>query len=210
MFNEFGFVTPKQERAKKAIDDIELAIELLSKNFNLEGITARDISDRSGYALGTIFHHFKKLDKIFIYLFLARRKRAYEKVIEIMEKHPSDQPLIVLLSDVINFLMDEMLRVDRKNFIFTVRLLLNRSKNPQLMNTQIDVLIPYWMNANQQDKTNTVLNYSEDELRLRLRAIQSIVRSPFLEENALAGTAKHREMSLNLALQIFSQPPCSE
>jgi len=205
MFNEFGFVTPKQERAKKAIDDIEQAIELLSKNVNLDGITARDISDRSGYALGTIFHHFKKLDHIFVYLFLARRKRAYEKVIEIIEKHPSDQPLIVLLSDVINFLMDEMLRVDRKKFIFTVRQLLNRSKNPQLMNTQIDVLIPYWMNASQQDKTNTILNYSEDELRLRLRAIQSIVRSPFLEENAIAGTAEHREISFKLGLQIFSK-----
>jgi hypothetical protein len=75
-----------------------------------------------------------------------------------------------------------------------------------LINLEADILIPHWMNASQRDETNTIFNFNEDELRLRLRAIQAIARSPFFENDAIAGTAQHKEIAFNLFMQIFMAP----
>jgi len=209
-FTEFEFKIPKQERSKKTIDDIERAIEILAKKItNLKDITTRDISERSGYALGTLYHHFNNQEDLFVYLFLIRRQRAYQDVIEVMKKHPSDQPLSVLVAGVIDCFMEQLSRPNRKHLLFTMRQLLKRSKNPELINKQADVLIPYWMDANKRDKTNTILKYSEKELGLRFRAIQTIIRSPFFESDEMAGSSEHREEAINLAIQLLSTPPPS-
>jgi len=202
-FEEFGFKAPKQQRGIKAIDDILQSLEVLPQSEGFTKVTTQDISDRSGYAVGTIFHHFRKLDNIFIYLFLIRRKKAILNIANIINKHPADQPLSVLMSHLVYGFIDEFSKVNRKKLIFVVNQFFKRTKYPMLINLEGDILIPLWMNASQRDETNTIFNFNEDELRLRLRAIQAIARSPFFENDAIAGTAQHKKIAFNLFMQIF-------
>jgi AcrR family transcriptional regulator len=205
-FDEFEFKTPRQQRAKKALSDISESLEKLSKSGDLADLKSRGLSTHSGYAIGTIFHYFKKFDDVFVYIYLIRRRAALTSLGEIINNHPPQQNLSVLLNNVLNFFIDELLRPNRKTLLFVVSQFLKRTKNPQLINMEADVLIPLWMNASQRDKTGTIFSFSESEFRLRFRAMQSVVRSPFFEEDLIAGTDKHKELAFNIFMRLFTAP----
>ena len=210
-FDEFGFKTPKQQRTIKTIEDIAKALELISQSEEFATLSTRDLSDRSGYALGTIFHHFDKFDDIFVYVFLVRRRKALLNFEDIINQHPSDQPLSVLADSVVTCIIDELSKRPRKMLLFFINKFLRSTKHPELINIEADLLIPAWTKASQRDKTNTIYNFSENELGLRLRALQAITRSPFFEDNPIAGTAEHKAIAFSLFMQIFtaSQPVAS-
>ena len=205
-FDEFEFKTPKQLRTKKAIDDIVESIEILSQSHDLKKISTRDLSKRSGYALGSIYAIFNKFDDIFIYVFLARRRKLISKLADFINNHPADQPLHVLVSILLNEFIDELSRPHRTTLLFVMSQFLKRTKNPQLINIEADWIIPLWINASLRDKTNTFYNFSENELKLKLRAVQSMVRSPFFEDIALAGTEEHKEIVFNHFMRLFIAP----
>lgn len=203
-FEEFGFKKPKQQRTIKTIEDITNALELLSQSEDFAKLTTRDLSDRSGYALGTIFHHFDKFDNVFVYVFLARRRKALLNFEDIINQHPSDQPLSVLADSVLTCIIDELSKPPRKILLFLISKFLRSTKHPELINIEADLLIPAWTKASQRDKTNTIYNFSVNELGLRLRALQAITRSPFFEDNPIAGKAEHKAIAFTLFMQIFT------
>jgi len=215
-FEEFGFKTPKQERSKRTIEDIKQAIEELARaevlfgTGELEAISTRDLADHSGHAIGTIFHHFKKFDDIYVYVFMRRRSKSISKVAAIINQHPADQPLSVLTRNVVNTMIGELSRPPRKVLIFFMNLYLMQAKIKTLLNPETDVLIPLWINAGQRNNTQTFLKLNEDELRLRIRTIHSMTMMPFFEDDPIAGTPAHIEMAVNIANQLFSVPDLSE
>jgi AcrR family transcriptional regulator len=206
-FDEFEFKTPSQQRTKKALADIVESIEVLSQSGDLENLKTRELSTHSGYALGTIFHHFRSFDDVFVYIFLSRRKKGHLRIAEIINNHSPHEDLSVLAGHVLNCFMDELSRPNRKTLLFVMGQFLKRTKNPQLINMDADVLIPIWMSACQRDKTNTIFKFSENEIRLRFRAIQSVVRSPFFEDDVIAGTAEHKEMAFSIFMRLFTKLP---
>lgn len=203
-FDELEIKKPTQERVKKALADIVESIEVLSQSGDLASLKTRELSARSGYALGTIFHHFKKLDDIFVYVLFVRQKKAIASIAEIINRHPADQPLSTLANNVLNGFIQELSRPSRKQLIFVMNQFLKRTKNPQHIIMEADVLIPVWIEASQRDTTNTIFKFSENELRSRFRAIQSVVRSPFFEDDVIAGTEEHKEIALNIFMKLFS------
>lgn len=203
-FDEFEFKTPTQLRAKKALSDIVSSVEILSQSEDLEKLKIRDLTARSGYSLGAISHHFNSFNDIFIYVFLVRRKQAILKAVKIINEHPSDQPLSVLVSNMLNYFIYELSRPNRKTLLFVMGKFFKHSDNPQLINMELDATIPAWINVSQRDQTNTFSNFSENELRFRLRSIQGFVRSPFLENNDISGTEEHKKIALDIFMRLFT------
>jgi len=205
-FNEFEFNTPKQHRAIKTINDIIQSLETLSQDSDIQDISTRQLSKHSGYAVGTIFHHFKKLDDIFVYAFLIRQKRIMSKATLIITNHPTDHDLCTLICNLLKSTMNELSKPRRQTLIFLMNQFNRRTKYPQLCNLEADILIPIWKIASQQDKTHTIFNFSENELRLKIRALQAIIRSPFFEDSPMAGTAEHKSLALNNIMRLFAAP----
>jgi len=205
-FEEFGFKEPKQQRAIKTIDEIILAMEELNRSGDLEKISARELSAHSGVSVGSIFHHFKTLENIYIYIFLIRRRKGMENIAHLISQHASDQPLRILMSHLVKSSIGDISRPPRKILRYVIHHYLKIAKVKTLINNEMDSLIPLWINICAQDKTNTFHNFNINELTLRIHAIHSIVWSPFLEDDPIAGTDEHVEMATNLAMQLFSAP----
>lgn len=205
-FEEFDFHTPEQLRAKNALKDIAQSIEKLAQSGELKDIKSRNLSDKSGYAKSTIFHHFKKFDDIFTYVFLVRRRKAILIVAELINQHPADAPLSALLANMLKLTFEQLNAPPRQALLFVMAKFLKNTQNPQLINLESDIFIPAWIAAANRDKTNTFVKLNERELRLRLRALQAITRSPFFEDSAMAGTSEHYEIAYSIAMKILSAP----
>jgi len=125
---------------------------------------------------------------------------------EMINKHPADAPLSVLLEMVVKRSIKELNVPPRKALLFVLKKVLKNTENLQLINISADAVIPVWMAAANRDKTNTIFKFNEQELRLRVRALQAVIRSPFFEDSAMAGTSEHSEIAYSLAMNIFSAP----
>jgi len=205
-FKELNFRIPEQERAKKTLEDIEDTFTKLTISGELQDITSREFSDKAGYAQSTLFHHFNKFDDIFSYMFLVKRRRLTLSMVELMNKHPENAPLSVLVASIVKLAIKQCNLPPRKALLFVVSKFLKSTKNPELINIEGDRFIPVWMAVANRDQTNTFVKFTESEFRLRIRAFTAVIRSPFFEGSAMAGTSEHAEIAYSLAMNIFSAP----
>ena len=206
-FDEFNFSAPKKNRSSlKTMEDIVLAAEVLAKSSEISESTVQNLADKAGYAKSTIFHHFKKFDDVFIYVFLIRRRKALLSIAELINQHPADAPLSVLVTNMLNLFFQQLNAPPRKVLLFILAKFFKHTKNPHLINLEADIFIPAWIFAVSRDNTNTFVKFNEVELRLRLRALQAVVRSPFFEDSAMAGTSEHFDVAYNIAMNVLNAP----
>ena len=62
--------TPSQERSAKAVKAIMQAARELIEADASKSPTSRELVEKSGYSMGTIYRYFEKIDDLFVYLFI--------------------------------------------------------------------------------------------------------------------------------------------
>ena len=81
---DINFAEPKQDRAKKTLDDLlETALELVNEG-EIELLTSRTLSKKSGYSLGTLNKRLNSVDKIFLWAIKQGQQKHLEKISKIL------------------------------------------------------------------------------------------------------------------------------
>lgn len=194
-----------QKRANDAIDSILEAALILAQQGRPELMSARQLSEQSGYSTGSIYHYFEKIDDVFIAIFMKRRRAAFNALISMVDNFPDDGGLKRLCAMMINFMMDEWCKVHPKVLRLVLRQFFKRAREPENINAIVDVLIAPIMRAVERDTTGELPHHmSEKDLRIQLRAVQAMVRSPFFEGDLNAGTEWHRNIVISGTVRLFS------
>ena len=190
--------------SKKSQEAILLAGEklLLSGNVNL--INAENLSKHSGYSIGNIYHHFKSLDQVFIKIFLKKRLDIFLELADEINKFPKNKSCEELCKILVNKSFERANKLKIKVLQYIFKIMLTKSEEPEKINLIIDVLIEPLIECRKRNKTNSFREIENDEMQLLLRSLQAFIRSPFLENQSIAGTALHRELTLNLCQKLFS------
>ena len=190
--------------SKKSQEAIILAGEklLLSGNVNL--INAENLSKQSGYSIGNIYHHFKSLDQVFIKIFLKKRLDIFLELVDEINKFPKNKSCEELCKILVNKSFERANKLKIKVLQYIFKIMLTKSEQPEKINLIIDALIEPLIECRKRNKTNSFREIEEDEMRLLLRSLQAFIRSPFLENQSIAGTALHKELTLNLCQKLFS------
>ena len=191
--------------SKKSQEAILLAGEklLLSGNVNL--INAENLSKHSGYSIGNIYHHFKSLDQVFIKIFLKKRLDIFLELVDEINKFPKNKSCEELCKILVNKSFERANKLKIKVLQYIFKIMLTRSEEPEKINLIIDVLIEPLIECRKRNKTNSFREIEEDEMRLLLRSLQAFIRSPFLENQSIAGTNQHKELTLGLCLRLLSK-----
>lgn len=196
---------PKQDRSQKAVESIvQAAKELLDANPTATP-TTRDLVKKSGYSMGTIFRYFEKIDDLFVYLFLQKHKKEVARVIHRLQEFPPEENIDSFIQLFIETSLDNWTRhgASIKRNQFVIRLYLRRSKEPELINTLLDEFIPVFLDIQKKNTTGTLKVMDEHECRLALRAATAIMRSPFIENQPIAGTDIHYQYAQSMLIRLF-------
>jgi len=190
--------------SKKSQEAILLAGEklLLSGNINL--ISAENLSKYSGYSVGNIYHQFKNLDQVFINIFLRKRLEIFLELVDQINKFPKNKSCDELCKILINKSFEKSNKLKIKITQYLFKIMLTKSEEPEKLNLIIDVLIEPLIECRKRNKTNSFREIEEDEMRLLLRSLQAFIKSPFLENQSIAGSDLHKELTLNLCQRLFS------
>ena len=197
---------PIQQRSEQAIENIfEAARALVAKNEPGQ-LSARNLAERSGYSVGSIYRYFEKIDDVFTHIFISRRKRVCQQLVEKIDSLPSTGTATLMLEMIVDHSMASWGAHSYSVIKMLSRQFFKRAKEPEQFSKVIDVLIPSLIALQRRNVTNTIKQLSEFELQLFLRAIQAAVRSPFLEGDPKAGTPEHRAIVFNIGLGLFVLP----
>ncbi len=190
-------------KSATAIDAVDAAVVSLMTRDEFSVPTARQISKRSGYSVGTIFNYFKNMDGVFVHVFLKKQASVLRGVIDVIEKHPVDQTGTVLIESLVACLFKEPQIRTPALVRFFVRHFFKTASRPEQFNTAIDALIEPLILARLRDTTGTFPVMEAEELGLLLRAMQAIMRAPLFEQSPFFGTAEHQRLTRDICLRLF-------
>lgn len=194
---------PSQQRSEKAIENIfEAARALVAKNEPSQ-LSARNLAERSGYSVGSIYRYFEKIDDVFTHIFISRRKRVCMQLVEKIQIFPTTGTGDQMLNMIIDHSMSSWGSHSFAVIKMLSRHFFKRAKEPEQFSKVIDVLIPSLIALERRNTTNTIKRLNEFEIQISLRAIQAAVRSPFLEGDPRAGGAEHRTIVFNIGSALF-------
>ena len=132
-------------------------------------LNAREISERSGYSIGNIYHYFEKIDDIFIHLLLKRRKKHQNYLIDFINDFNPEHGVQALTESIVDSTLKQLKSANPKILQFALKKLLNKSKTPWDIDSTIDVLIEPLIEARKRDQTQSFRVVESFELHLILR-----------------------------------------
>ena len=203
-FERKWHVEAKQKRGADAIRTISEAATLLAKDGRPELLTTRNLSEISGYSTGTIYRYFRRFEDIFVNVFLQRRTQAIDKIVLLIEDHPPAQEARFLVASIIERSILELARPHPKVLQWVLRQFFKHAREPEKLNVVMDRLILPLMVAVERDQTASFRPLSEVELRLVLRGIQAMIRSPFFEQDPIQGTPEHIQFVTQEAVRLLT------
>lgn len=197
--------TPDQQRSARTVDEILQSASSLSDEGLAELLSARAVSAKSGYSVGTIYRYFEKIDDVFLELLLRRRKKALKFIAQLVDSHNPKEPLIKLITTLTHMMIDEWSSKNPKIIQLVIRQYFKRSKAPEMYNAILDDLIPSFMAAQVRDQSGTFKVMSIEEMRLTVRVLQMAIRNPFFEGGNFAGTPEHRRFVIDMGVKLLGR-----
>lgn len=192
----------KQKTSSEIYDSIG---ELIIKD-NPELLTITNISKRSGYSIGNIYHHFQNIDEV-IDKFVSDR---IEKRAQIITDLIKNAPPSITASKFIKSLNDENFdlmnnRLPKKIFLLLMRKVLDKpdiQKKFSEISISQAAAIEEMINRNE---TDTYKKLTSDEIELAVLMSANAVRTPILLNHKLALSKHHKELSLSILLAFFAK-----
>lgn len=190
----------RSESALKAI--VESADSIMEVN-DPSLLNARQLSAKSGYSIGTLYYYLNKAEDAFILMIIKRREKQFSELSTIINQFPPDKPIRELVETIINSSFTEYNRMNQKSFFLVFRMILKFSKNPLAFDDALINLVEPLVRAQNRNTTNTFRTVDSDELLMLLKTCFAMIRRPFLEQNQLAGSAKHRELAIDTMVRLL-------
>ena len=197
--------SPEQDRSEKAIEAIFETATKLAISGDAKLLNIRELSERSGYSVGNIYHYFSKIDDLFSYVFNKRREKVHAAFgNSIRSSSPS-----ATVNDIFSKLVDDSFDIWKqphpKLLNKMLRHYLKTAKEPEKFHAIADLLVPSFLDMMQKNTSATFRQIDENELRILLRMTQQAIGAPFMEQDPIAGTAEHRKIAIESCCKLFEK-----
>lgn len=184
-----------QDRSELAVQNILEAADAAFDEHDPSNLNARKLAAKAGYSVGTLYYYLSKAEDAFILMIIKRREKQFQKLAAMIEAFPADQPLPALIATMIDSSFEEYNRMNHRSFFLVFRMILKFSKNPLAFDDALTILVAPLLAAQQRDTTGTFRQTDADELLMLLKTCFAMIRRPFLEQNAMAGSDRHRALA---------------
>ena len=190
-------------KSKFSVKNILESADSIFDEGNSADFTARNLSERSGYSVGAIYHHFQKAEHAFILMLFSRRERRLNQLIDIINQFPEDRPLNHLIELLVDTAFSELNRLNRKTFILIARMAIKFSKDHLSFDNSLSILADPYIAARERNTTGTFRHIEHDDLIMLFRLCAISLRQPFLTQDPIAGTQKHRDFVVDTMMRLF-------
>jgi AcrR family transcriptional regulator len=189
-------------RARTNKDVFQSIITFFQTN-DPEDITITEISKKSGYSIGNLYHHFKNTDGIFKEFIKDNFRQNVNLQIKMLGEIKPDLEATRIIQFMINSNFDNVLKKKRKAIFYIFkRFFVEQTFANELTNINLESAdaILNMINANE---TKTFKKLNREEIELNIIMISAMFIRPILIDHKLAFTQYHKKQILDSAIALY-------
>jgi hypothetical protein len=203
--SEIPFAESKQDRSQKTLEEILQAAEQIVEQADPTLFTSRVLSQKSGYALGTLVRRLNSIENVFLWAIKKGRDQRFAKFAIGITQVNKDTPIQSFAEIVVDEAFANFQQVNPK----VIRFFENRfTKINGLMPdyfAYMDVLAEPYLAVASKNTTGTFRKMSKNEATLILRQLCLLSERPFVEGNPIAGTDEHRQIAIDTIIRLLGK-----
>ena len=195
----------RQERARKTLEDILQAAEEIVEEGDESALDARNLSRKSGYALGSLVNRLGAIENVFLYA-IAKARTGHIKEIANKLKSLGVKATCREVSETIA--NESILRIKKVNpavIRFYEKRALARAGSPAEVYCYTDEIIDPLLDLIDINKTQSFRKLSRCEAKYVCRAMFLFVDRPFVEDDPIAGTEEHKRLIVENLSRLLSR-----
>jgi hypothetical protein len=197
------FSKTKQSRSEKTLNDLLDAADQLVTGADPKNFTARSLSEKSGYALGTLLNRLESVENVFLWTIEKQRDQHIQAVVNIIEDFDLDKTIQELGELLAEKAFVTIKDVNPKVIQFVEGRLIKRDQFSSKYFHYLDPIAEALFKNSNINTSNTFREVTETEARLMLRSFVMIVERPFVEEDSIAGSNEHRRIAIESFVRLF-------
>jgi len=203
--SEIPFAESKQDRSQKTLENILQAAERIVEEANPDLFTSRSLSQKSGYALGTLVRRLSSIENVFLWAAKKGRDKKFEEMALAIVQFDKDIPIEAFAEDMIEKVFSGIQKINPAVMrFFESRYTKMKGLAPDYF-SYTDCLVEPYLEASINNQTNTFRHLSKNEAALLLRQICLLVERPFMEDNPIAGTEEHRKVTKDAIIRLLGK-----
>ena len=197
------FSKTKQSRSEKTLNDLLDAADQLVTGADPKNFTARSLSEKSGYALGTLLNRLESVENVFLWAIEKQRDEHIQSVVKIIEAFDRDKPIKELGELLAEKTFVTIKDVSPKVIQFVEGRLIKRDQFSSKYFHYLDPIAEALFKNSKINTSSTFRVVTENEARLMCRSFVMVVERPFVEEDAIAGSNEHRRIAIESFVRLF-------
>ena len=184
----------RQERARKTLEDILQAADEIIEEGDESALDARNLSRKSGYALGSLVNRLGAIENVFLYA-IAKARTKHIREIAHKLKSLGEKATCREFSELIA--NESIVRIKKVNpaiIRFYEKRALARAGSPAEVYCYTDEIIDPLLECIETNESRSFRNIDRTEARYICRAMFLFVDRPFVEGDPIAGTEEHKRV----------------
>ena len=197
------FSKTKQSRSENTLNDLLDTADQLVTLANPKNFTARSLSEKSGYALGTLLNRLESVENVFLWAIEKQRDQHIESIVKIIEAFDLDRPIQALGEALADKTFVTLKEVNPKVIQFIESRLIKRDQFSLQYFHYFDPIALALLKHSKKNTTHTFRKLTAMEAKLILRSFVMIVERPFVEEDTIAGSNQHKKIAIESFMRLF-------
>jgi len=197
------FSKTKQSRSENTLNDLLDTADQLVALANPKNFTSRSLSEKSGYALGTLLNRLESVENVFLWAIEKQRDQHIEAIVKIIEAFDLDRPIQALGEALADKTFVTLKEVNPKVIQFIESRLIKRDQFSLQYFHYFDPIALALLKHSKKNTTHTFKKLTAMEAKLILRSFVMIVERPFVEEDPIAGSNQHRKIAIESFVRLF-------
>jgi AcrR family transcriptional regulator len=191
---------------QKTTNEIYDGISDLLIDDNPDLLTITNISKRSGYSIGNIYHHFKNVDNVIEEFVFKRMQSRLDGVIKKLNEFPPS----ATAKEIVNFLNNDMFlhltKLIPKAFFlkFAATFMTKGHITTRMDAIHLELVGPIEAMI-YRNETDTFKKLTHAEIELAILIASNALRKPLITNHKLAMTESHKQQSLAIMMALFAK-----
>lgn len=203
--SEIPFAESKQDRSQKTLEDILQAAERIVEEANPELFTSRSLSQKSGYALGTLVRRLSSIENVFLWAAKKGRDKKFEEIALAIVQIDEDVSIEPFAEDMVDEIFFSIQKINPAVMRFFESRYTKMNGLTHDYFSYTDCLVEPYLEACSKNKTKTFRKLSKNEAALLLKQLCFLVERPFMEDNPIAGTEEHRKVTKEAIIRLLGK-----
>jgi len=203
--SEIPFAESKQDRSQKTLEDILQAAERIVEEANPELFTSRSLSQKSGYALGTLVRRLSSIENVFLWAAKKGRDKKFEEIALAIVQIDEDVSIEPFAEDMVDEIFSSIQKINPAVMRFFESRYTKMNGLTHDYFSYTDCLVEPYLEACSKNKSNTFRKLSKHEAALLLKKLCFLVERPFMEDNPIAGTEEHRKVTKEAIIRLLGK-----